>query len=163
THPKDRHEVSGVPRKQDATMTVVIQRQAFRVIDRNPQRLPGLVLTDHLEVAAYTRQDVLRFHCLVRILIIPDLVVDAPDIIRLSMHQQRRTRIRRRIKPGQTLDGTFTLLPDVDDDIASLVLHTGQRQTELLAHRTAPAIACDHPVCTHRLHRVALAYLDIST
>jgi hypothetical protein len=95
------------------------------------------------------RGDVLRRQRRLRILVVAQLVVDAPDVVGLAVHQQRRARIRRRVEPRQPLHRPLRRLHDVGDDVAAFVLRAFQRQPELLAHRAAAAIAGHQPIGLH--------------
>jgi hypothetical protein len=104
------------------------------------------VLADHGQVALHARQDVLGLQRLLRVLVVAQLVVDAPDVVGLAVHQQRRAGIGRRVEPGQPLHRPPRLLHDVDDDVAAFVLRAFELQPELLAHRAAAAVAGHQPV-----------------
>ena len=149
-HPEDRHQVRGVAGEQHAAMTVVVEREALGVVDGDPQRLPRRGLADHLEVAAHARQHLLGLDGFGRVFVVADLVVDAPDVAGLAMHQDGRARIGGRIEPRQPLDLAPGFLLDVDDHVAAFVLHAIEPQAELLAHRAASAVAGGQPIGSQR-------------
>ena len=159
-HAEDRHEVARVAREQHAAVAVAIQRQALGVVDRDPERLPGRGLADHVQVALHTRQHVFRLDGFVGVFVVADLVVDAPHVAGLAMHQQRGPRIGGRIEPRKALDGPLRFLFDVDDDVAPLVLYAFQLQAHRVAHGAAAAVAGDEPIGAHRLAGAVRLHLD---
>ena len=109
-------------------------------------------------MAADPRQHVLGLDRLDRILVVADLVVDAPDLVGLAVHQDRRPGVGRRVEPGQALDAAFGGLLDIDDHVAAFVLHALELQAELLAHRAAAAVASDEPIGPHAVLRAVWAF-----
>jgi len=169
-HAEDRHQMRGVAGEQNASVAIVVEREAFCVVDRDPQWLPRRRLTNHPEMALHARQHVRRLDRLDGILVVRNLIVDAPDVVRLSVHQNRGTSIGRRIEPCQPLDCALGVLLDVDDDVPALVLHAVELEAELFAHRAASAVAGDHPIGRDRSARAVGActctrapLLDVST
>ncbi|KAG0732805.1 hypothetical protein G6F23_013958 [Rhizopus arrhizus] len=114
-HAEDRHQVAGVTGEQHAAMPILVQRQALGV-------------------------HVLGLDGFVGVFVVSDLIVHAPHVARLPMHQQRRPGVGRGIEPGQALDGAAGGLLDIDDDVAAFVLHAFQFQTHRFAHRAASAV-----------------------
>ena len=106
----------------------------------------------------HARQHVLRLHRLGRVFIIAHLVINAPDIIGLAMHQNGGAWVGRRVKPREALYRlglqTRRFLHHIHNHIAAFVLHALERQAQLLAHGASPPIASDEPICAKLLAMV---------
>ncbi|CAB3928464.1 hypothetical protein LMG26858_06232 [Achromobacter anxifer] len=159
-HAEDRHQVGGVAGEQHAAVAVAVQRQAFGVVDGDPQRLPGRGLADHVQMALHARQHVFGLDGLFGVFVIADLVVHPPYIAGLPVHEQGGAGVGWRIEPGQAFHRAAGFLFDVDDDVASFVLHAFQLQAHGFAHGAAAAVAGDQPVGAHGLAAAVGIHLD---
>jgi hypothetical protein len=102
-HAEDRHQVRGVAGEQHAAVAVAGSVRHLALYIEAHSGSPGRVLADHGEVALHARQDVLRLQRLLRVLVVAQLVVDAPDVVGLAVHQERGAGVGRRVEPGQPL------------------------------------------------------------
>ena len=168
-HAEDRHQVRGVAGEQHAAVAVALQRQRVGLVDAHPDRLPLARLAHHLQQAFDARHHVLGLDRLVRVLAVAQLVVDAPDVVGLLVHQHGRAGVAGRVEVGQPLGGALAVEQDVDDDVAALVAGALELQAERLAQEAASAIGGDHPVgvdavvagrSRHREARAVVASLD---
>jgi len=92
------------------------------------------------------------------VLAVAQLIVHAPDILRLLVHQHGGAGIRGRIEPGAALGRVRAVELDVGDQIAAFVGRAGEFEAERLAHGTACTIAGNDPVGRQRV--VALRRRD---
>lgn len=81
-----------------------------------------------------------------RVLVVVDLVFNAPYVVWLPVHQQSSAGVRRWVKPCQAFHSTSGFLNDVDDSVAAFMLSALQLQAQLFSHHTFSAVPRHDPV-----------------
>jgi hypothetical protein len=77
------------------------------------------------------------------ILILAELIIDAPDILRLAVHQHCRAWVGRWIEPRPTLRRVVGEESDISNQVAPLIGIAREGETERLANGAAGAVGGD--------------------
>jgi len=113
--------VRRVAGEQHSAVAILFQGQRIGLVDADPDRVPRPRFTHHFEEAVNPRQHVLGLDGVVGVLAILQLVVDAPDVARLFVHEHRRTRVARRVEVRQPLGRARTVELDIGDHVTAFV------------------------------------------
>ena len=127
-HAEDRHDMRRIPDEDGAAVPVAVQQQRVGRIDRPPFQLPRRVIAAFIQHLLHGGADVLLAQRLFLVLVVAKLIVDAPDIVGLLMHQHGRSRPRVGVEQGEPLDRHRVLHLDVGDDVAPLEILPGKPQ-----------------------------------
>ncbi|MNS77683.1 hypothetical protein D3C72_1112680 [compost metagenome] len=145
-HAEDGYQMGRITREQHGTVPVFFQRQRVGFIDSDPHGMPRRGFPHHGQQAVHAGRHIFQQHGRLRILVVAQLIVDAPDIVGLLVHQHCRAGIRRRVEIREPFRRTVALQVDIDDHIAPFIAGALQFQAQRLAHDTAPAIGRHQPV-----------------
>ena len=79
------------------------------------------------------------------------LIIDAPDIVRLAMHDHGRAGIGHRIEPDLAFGRPVAAHFDVGDQVAAVEAQAFELEAQRLADRAARAVGRDHPFGLQRV------------
>ena len=156
-HAEDRHDVRRIPDEDGAAVPVAVQQQRIRRIDRPPFQFPRRVIAAFIQHLLHGGADVLLAQCLVLVFVVAKLIVDAPDIVGLLMHQHGRSRPRVGVEQGETFDRHRVFHLDVGDDVAPLEILPGKPQPHHRADRRPRPVGGEKPVRAHLVGAVRIA------
>ena len=138
--PKIGISMRGIAGEQHAAMAIALQRHRAGAVEaRSRPARQAVAFADGVQVALHEGAHVLRLHRLFGVLAVAQLVVDAPDVVGLAVHQHGgaadcqggSNQARRSV--GWSLGSA-----DVDDDVAAFVGRAFQRQAQRVAHEARP-------------------------
>ena len=151
----------GITGEQNAAMAIVGQGHRAGTVHGSPHGLPRQVpFTDGVEVPLNECRYGVGLKRVFGALVRTKLVVDAPDVVGLPMHQHRGTAMPLWVKPGASLGGMGARQLDVDDHIASFIRLAFQVQPQRFAHETLPAVACHEPRPLQLVVAIGVAYVQ---
>ncbi|MNS71152.1 hypothetical protein D3C72_1045090 [compost metagenome] len=160
-HAEDRHRVRRVAREHDAAVAVALERHRAGAVHRGPHRLPRQVaFADGVEVALHELGHRRGLQRVFGALAGAQLVVDAPDVVGLAVHQHGRAGVPRRVEPGAALGRVVAVQLDVDDHVAAFVARAFQRQPERLAHEALAAVAGREPLAAQAVGALGIAHVE---
>ena len=137
-----RDLMRGVAGEDHAAMHEAVEPPAIEAIDRHPFELE-IALAQHL---LQTRDDALRLLLRLDIGIGAELQIDAPDIVRLPVHQRRLAGMERRIEPEPPLGREVRRHRTSAIRNLSSKVDARETETQQIAQRRARAVGGDHPV-----------------
>jgi hypothetical protein len=146
-HAEDWHQVRGVAGEQHPAVPVAVEGEAVGAVQRLPHHAPRGAHAHHVELRLQPRRDGLVAQRGLGVLVVAELVVDAPDVVRLNVQNHGGARVGRRVEPDVPLHRPVGALHlDVGDEVAAFVRRAAQRQAHQLAHRRAAAVGRDDPI-----------------
>nr|WP_264199829.1 hypothetical protein [Pseudonocardia sp. ICBG601] len=150
--PKMGMRWGGVAREEHPAVTVARGGESSGLVRRGPDHLERPGLADVIEVLADPADDVGDELVGVGGRVAVDLVVQAPDVPGLAVHEDGGAGIGGRVEPGPALGGVVAAQADVDDHVAGVPALPLQPDIEQLPDGAAGAVA-RHDPARPRSHR----------
>jgi hypothetical protein len=152
---------AALPANSDAAVAVAFERHRAGAVHRSPHRLPRQVaFADGIEVALHELGDGRRLQRFFGALAGAQLVVDAPDVVGLAVHQHGRAGVPRRVEPGAALGRMVAVQLDVDDHVAAFVARAFQREPQRFAHEALAAVAGREPLAVQTVRALGIAHVE---
>ena len=170
-HTKNRHDMGAVPDKEHAPISVIIQCERIGRIDAPPFQFPIAIIPKIGEHSRDGRPDITLVNRGGLVFAVAQLIVDAPNILGLLMHQNGSTAPTIRVKQCTPDCRVVMVHLHIRNHITPLEILTLQTQPPHLPHGTARAIRGQHPFrreliaaerITHREFHTVFGVLDAS-
>src|SRR3954464_8669370 len=100
---EDRHDMRGITDEENAAMPIIVQAQRVGGVDAPPLQFPRLIMANVREDSGDARADIIFPKRLLLALAFPELVVHAPDVIRLFVDQHRPAGVAAWFEEGPAL------------------------------------------------------------
>ena len=137
---------AAVADEEHSAVSIVVKTQGVGGIDAPPFQFPRFLVADISEDCADARADVFLPERLFLALAFPELVVHAPDIVRLLVDQHRAARIAARFEECTALGRKIVIHADIRDHVFAFIILAFQPQAQHRADRRARAIRGEHVV-----------------
>jgi hypothetical protein len=145
-HAEDRHDMRGIADEEHAAVPVVVEAERVGGIDTPPFQLPWFCVADIGKDGADARPEVFLFQGILLAFAFAELVIHAPDIVRLLVDQHRAAGIAGRLEKGAALGRKIVIHADIRDHIPAFIIVAFQAQPEHGADRRARPIGGEHIV-----------------
>ena len=122
-----------------------------------------MAFANGIQMRLHKAAHVVRIQHGLGILVCGQLKIDAPDVVRLAVHEDGAALGPGWIKPGAALGWVVAVQLDIDNRIAPLVTHARQFQSQLLAHQALSAITGHQPLRLQRVFTQGVGHRGLHT
>ena len=136
----------GIADEEDAAVAVIVEAQRVGGIDAPPFQFPWFGVADIGKDRADARADVFLFEGIRLAFAFAELVVHAPDIVRLLVNQHRAAGVAAWFEKGAAFGRKVVIHADIRDHVPAFVIVALQPQSEHGADRRARPIGGQHIV-----------------
>ena len=135
----------GVAGKEHTAVSEIFQGECMGAVEAEPFQGPGDVALEPFEVTRDAVTDAIFLRLRFRIVRRVELVVDAPDVPWLAVHDDRGARVAGCVEPHQTLGREFRFPMNVGNDVVALVAVALQADSAEFAHLAASTVGSHDP------------------